>query len=102
MALDLLSEEGLRGEIPRRYRHEAEPFAWSLICLCLATVENKKGKNFTMDPHPLYKWFEDWKSSRDATAVLQTIETLALLTRTQSLFTFGAPVTLFVGHRMCS
>jgi len=66
MALDLLSEEGLRGEIPRRYRHEAESFAWSLICLCLATVENKKGKNFTMDPHPLYKWFEDWKSSRDA------------------------------------
>jgi len=36
------------------------------------------------------------------TAVLQTIETLVLLTRTQSLFTFGAPVTLFVGHRMCS
>jgi hypothetical protein len=26
MALDLLSEEGLRGGIPRRYRHEAESF----------------------------------------------------------------------------
>jgi len=71
MALDLLSEEGLRGDIPRRYRHEAESFAWSLICLCLATVENKKGKNFTMDPHPLHKWFEDWKSSRDAKIALQ-------------------------------
>ncbi|KAF9643788.1 hypothetical protein BDM02DRAFT_3151168 [Thelephora ganbajun] len=42
MALDLLSEEGLRGEIPRRYRHEAESFAWTLICLCLATHPNAK------------------------------------------------------------
>jgi hypothetical protein len=63
MALDLPSEEGLRGEIPRRYRHEAESFAWSLICLCLATVVNTKGKNLTMDPHPLPEWFHHWKGS---------------------------------------
>ena len=66
MALDLLSEEGLRGEIPRRYRHEAESFTWSLICLCLATVEGKNSKNYTQDPHPLRRWFEDWESSRNA------------------------------------
>jgi len=71
MALDLLSEEGLRGVIPRRYRHEAESFTWTLVCLCLATVENGKGKNLTMDPHPLRKWFEDWESSRDAKIALQ-------------------------------
>jgi tRNA A-37 threonylcarbamoyl transferase component Bud32 len=59
MALDLLSEEGLCGEIPRRYRHEAESFAWSLICLYFATVEDKNGKNRTRDPHPLIEWFED-------------------------------------------
>ena len=71
MALDLLSEEGLRGVIPRRYRHEAESFTWTLVCLCLATVENEKGKNLTMNPHPLRKWFEDWESSRDAKIALQ-------------------------------
>jgi hypothetical protein len=71
MALDLLSEEGLRGEILRRYRHEAESFAWSLVCLCLATVENKEGKNYTKHPHPLQKWFTDWRNSREAKLAFQ-------------------------------
>jgi len=71
MALDLLSEEGLRGEIPRLYRHEAESFAWSLICLCLSTVEGADGKNYTRDPHPLLKWFQDWSTSHDAKHGLQ-------------------------------
>ena len=68
MALDLLSEEGLRGEIPR---HEAESFTWSLICLCLATVEGKNGKSYTLDPHPLHEWFQDCKVSRYAKIALQ-------------------------------
>ena len=63
MALDLVSEKGLRGEIPRRYRQEAESFTWCLICLCLSTVKNKNGKNYTLEPHPLHKWFEDWETS---------------------------------------
>jgi hypothetical protein len=63
MALDLLSEEGMRGEIPRRYRHEAESFTWSLICLYFATVKNARGENGTRDPHPLGKWFEDYEAS---------------------------------------
>ena len=71
MALDLLSKEGLRGEIPRRYRHEAESFAWSLICLCLATVEDKNGRNCTISPHPLQKWFTDWGNCFDAKFALQ-------------------------------
>jgi len=71
MALDLLSEEGLRGEIPRRYRHEAESFAWTLICLCLSTVEGKDGKNYTRDPHPLREWFQDWNVSRHFKIALQ-------------------------------
>jgi len=66
MALDLLSEMGLRGEILRRYRHEAESFTWSLICLYFATVEDESGKNRTRDPHPLLRWFQDWDVSRDA------------------------------------
>ena len=66
MALDLLSVKGLRGEIPRLYRHEAESFAWSLICLHFATVEDEGGKNRTRNPHPLDRWFGDWRISRDA------------------------------------
>ena len=71
MALDLLSEAGLRGEIPRRYRHEAESFAWTLICLCLSTVEGKDGKNYTRDPHPLREWFQDCNVSRHFKIALQ-------------------------------
>jgi hypothetical protein len=66
MALDLLSSEGRRGEIPRRYRHEAESFAWSLIFLYFATVEDVGGNNRTRDPHPLQRWFTDWEISHDA------------------------------------
>ena len=64
MALDLLSGEG--EEIPRRYRHDAESFAWSLIYLYLATVKDSEGNNHTRDPHPLRRWFTDRKSSHDA------------------------------------
>jgi hypothetical protein len=71
MALDLLSEEGMRGEIPRRYRHEAESFAWSLICLYFATVKDARGENGTRDPHPLARWFTDWAISRDAKKALE-------------------------------
>ena len=66
MALEFMSEKGLRGEIPRRYRHEAESFTWSLICLYFATVKDPEGKNGTRDPHPLIEWFQNWKISRDA------------------------------------
>jgi len=71
MALDLLSEEGLHGEILRRYRHEAESFAWCLICLYFATVEGSGGNNLTPEPHPLRRWFGDWESSIDAKIALR-------------------------------
>ena len=66
MALDLLSVRGLGGEIPRRYRHEAESFTWCLICLYFATVEDEGGENCTRHPHPLSEWFQGWKRSRNA------------------------------------
>ena len=71
MALDLLSVRGLGGEIPRRYRHEAESFTWCLICLYFATVEDEGGKNRTRHPHPLSEWFQGWKVSRNAKFGLQ-------------------------------
>ena len=71
MALDLLSEEGLDGEIPCRYRHEAESFAWCLIWLYFATVEDEGGENRTRHPHPLSEWLQGWKRSRNAKLGLQ-------------------------------
>ena len=41
LVLDLLSEKGLRGEIPCLYRHDAESFAWVLIYLCFAMVQGE-------------------------------------------------------------
>ena len=57
MALDLMSEKGLRGEIPRLYRHEAESFAWILIYLYLFTVEGEDQKNYIRTTDPLLAWF---------------------------------------------
>ena len=59
MALDLQSEEGMRGEIPRRYRHDAESFAWSLIYLYFVTVEGEDSKSYIRNPKPLQNWFRD-------------------------------------------
>jgi len=71
MALDLLSEKGLGGEIPRRYRHEAESFTWCLICLYFATVEDEGGENRTRHPHPLSEWFQGWQRSYNAKFALR-------------------------------
>jgi len=71
MALDLMSEDGLLGELPRRYRHEAESFAWCLIYLCLSMVEDTDGKIYTRDPHPLSMWFRGWETSYNAKFALQ-------------------------------
>ena len=61
MALDLL-----KGEIARRYRHDAESFAWCLVCLYLSMVEGADGGNYTRNPHPLPKWFQDCRSSLES------------------------------------
>lgn len=68
-ALDLVS--GLGWEIPHLYRHEAEAFAWSLIYMCLVTVE-EDGENYAMsDPNPLAGWFGEWEDSFHAKIALQ-------------------------------
>jgi hypothetical protein len=70
MALDLLSGKGLHGGIPRLYRHEAESFAWSLIYLHLATVEDKNRKNHTWTTNALLRWFGSREISHDARKAL--------------------------------
>jgi hypothetical protein len=72
MALDLVSDKGLHGRITRLYRHDAEAFAWSLIYLCLVTVEDEDGENYTLsDPNPLAGWFGEWIDSFHAKIGLQ-------------------------------
>ena len=71
MALDLLSEEGLCGRIARRYRHDAESFAWCLVCLYLSMVEGADGENCTRNPHPLPTWFQNCSSSLDSKVSFQ-------------------------------
>ena len=62
MALDLLSENGLVGRIPRRYYHEAEAFAWVLIYIC-GTADEHEGRIVTTTPNP----FKHWLSSHRRT-----------------------------------
>ena len=70
MALDLLSEEGLRGEISLRYRHEAESFTWSLIYLHLSTV-HVFVRNKVKDPTGYVRQVSNWESSLKARLGLQ-------------------------------
>ena len=71
IVLDLLLVKGLGGEIHRHYQHEAESFAWCIICLHFATVEDSKGNNHTRSPHPLLEWFQGWQRSRNAKKALE-------------------------------
>ena len=66
MTLDLLLRKGLRGGIPRFYRHDAESFAWSLIYLHLTTVESENEKNHLRTTNALLRWFGSREISYDA------------------------------------
>ena len=57
MALDLLDEAGFDGKVQRRYRHDAESFAWCLIYICVCMGEDPKRRICTVNPHPLSSWF---------------------------------------------
>ena len=72
MALDLLSIEGLRGEIPRLYRHDAESLSWVLIYLCASMVKNEEGENCARTSILLRRWFGDWLSCHDAKFAFQS------------------------------
>ena len=63
MALDLLKRDGLKvkrdgskGVIPRRYRHDAEGFAWVLIYICGTSYE-REGETVPGDWNPFHRWF---------------------------------------------
>jgi len=57
LALDLLSKKASEGLVPRRYRHDAESFAWCLIYICICAGKDEGGRIGTINPHPLSLWF---------------------------------------------
>lgn len=61
MALDVLSEKG-NERIPRRYRHEAESFAWVLIYI-YGTTHEHEGKVTTAVHYPFDAWLYGYQTS---------------------------------------
>jgi len=58
LALDLLDKAAFNGQVQRRYRHDAESFAWCLIYICVCNMgEGPKRGICTVNPHPLSSWF---------------------------------------------
>jgi len=58
LALDLLNKRASEGLVPRRYRQDAESFAWCLIYICICVGKDERGRIGTINPHPLLPWFE--------------------------------------------
>ena len=58
LALDLLDKSAFNGKVRPLYRHEAESFAWCLICICIS-MGSFDGQIRTIYPHPLSPWFVD-------------------------------------------
>jgi hypothetical protein len=57
LALDLLNEAAFKGLVQRRYRHDAESFAWCLVYICVCMGKDQNGRIGTFHPHPLSAWF---------------------------------------------
>ena len=70
LALDLLNERALKGQVPRLYRHEAESFTWCLIYICICMGKDKKGRIDILPRHPLSSWFTNMDSCRSSKADL--------------------------------
>ena len=64
LALDLLNRAAFEGQVPRRYRHDAESFAWCLIYICVCMGKDGKGQIRTVNPHPLSSWFGNMDTSQ--------------------------------------
>ena len=66
LALDLLDKAAFEGQVPRRYRHDAESFAWCLIYTCVCMGKDGEGRIRTINPHPLSSWFGNVDTSHRA------------------------------------
>ena len=88
LALDLLDEKAFEGLVPRRYRHDAESFAWCLIYICICAGKDEGGRIGTINPHPLLSWFETIAGSyysKTRLALTKLLEEFPLHKRTKPL-----------------
>ena len=72
LALDLLDKRAFECLVPRRYRHDAESFAWCLIYICVCMGKDDKGRIRTINPHPLSSWFTHTTDSRYSKTTLDS------------------------------
>lgn len=42
MALELLADPGVMGELVRRYRHDLESFSWVLVWVCVCVQDGRE------------------------------------------------------------
>ena len=76
MALDLLNPEASRGMVQRRYRHDAESFAWCLVYICVCMKKAENGKILVISPHPLLSWFRNPDASSRSKTEEETVRLL--------------------------
>ena len=76
MALDLLNTEAFLGMVPRRYRHDAESFAWCLVYICICMKKDDDGDILVIRPHPLSSWFMDPSSCYQSKTDEETLRLL--------------------------
>jgi hypothetical protein len=70
MALDLLTEEGQRGEVKHLYRHDLESFMW---CFAWISLRYKNGVLLPRELHPFDEWARlDAVACGDKKLVFQT------------------------------
>lgn len=74
LALDLLNEAAFDGGVQRRYRHDAESFAWCLIYICVCMGRDSEGRIRTVSPHPLLRWFGNVDTSYRAKSQLKELD----------------------------
>lgn len=79
VAMRFLLLEESDGDIPRRYCHEAEAFAWVLIYIC-GTAREHEGKVVTADPNPFRYWLSKYQGQcwDDKLTLVTTIRNLKL------------------------
>ena len=50
LALDLLNKRASEGLVPRRYRQDAESFAWCLIYICICVGKDERSNRHHQPP----------------------------------------------------
>lgn len=101
MALELLTNEGVQGRVPRRYRHDAEGFAWVLAYLCLAFELSPEGQRWRKKINPLCEWLTTYNRCYNDKYSLCAQWTKRDKSRRQDTFSTPYPMIQATAYRVC-